>query len=360
MSILQNHPPSHYDKHKTYFYPKTLQLKIECNHIYDLFTLHFSHPPSTNSHSYLDRFCLQHNDCPPLFLFYTIIITLAPTPTQWEMLIVRNQSQWILALIQTLNQLHNPPNINQHSLQKNYDNNRDLTHPLNTIKKELYKFTTETQSNLEILQNKFPYLPNIMLQNKFQYLSISINKELYIHITHNPNIRSKQRKNTQKKTVPKIKKVGKIPNTKKPNYTYQNKKLLLSCGDIESNPGPKFTLLLNHPQSHLIKHKTYFYKNTTQIKTEYVYIFESFEPYLDQTQTNTRNQQLTQFCINNHHCPKNHLFYAILITLAPTPTHCNQLIGENSTQWTTNLIRKLTDNTDPLPFDPHILQKFHS
>jgi hypothetical protein len=64
--------------------------------------------------------------------------------------------------------------------------------------------------------------------------------------------------------------------------------------------------------------------------------------------------------MNNHHCPKNQLFYAILITLAPTSTQCNQLIGENCTQWTTNLIRKLTNNTNPLPSDPHILQKFHS
>jgi hypothetical protein len=64
--------------------------------------------------------------------------------------------------------------------------------------------------------------------------------------------------------------------------------------------------------------------------------------------------------MNNHHCPKNQLFYALLITLAPTPTQCNQLIDENSTQWTTNLIRKLTNNTNPLPTGPHILQKFHS
>jgi hypothetical protein len=111
----------------------------------------------------------------------------------------------------------------------------------------------------------------------------------------------------------------KIPYTKIPNYTYQNKKLLLRCGDIEHNPGPKFNLLLNHPQSHQVKHKTYFYKNTTQIKIEYAHIFESFEPYLNQTLTNTINQQLTQFCMNNHHCPKNQLFYAILITLVPTP-----------------------------------------
>jgi hypothetical protein len=39
-------------------------------------------------------------------------------------------------------------------------------------------------------------------------------------------------------------------NNKPSNYNYYNKKALLKCGDIESNPGPRHTLLLNHPQMH--------------------------------------------------------------------------------------------------------------
>jgi hypothetical protein len=49
-----------------------------------------------------------------------------------------------------------------------------------------------------------------------------------------------------------------------------------------------------------------------------------------------------------------------LITLAPTPTQSNQLIAENSTQWTTNLIKNLTECPYPLPTDQHKLHKFHS
>jgi hypothetical protein len=64
--------------------------------------------------------------------------------------------------------------------------------------------------------------------------------------------------------------------------------------------------------------------------------------------------------MNNYHCPKSYLFYAILITLIPTLPQCNHLIEENSTQWTINLIKKLTKNPNTLPIDPHILQKFHS
>jgi hypothetical protein len=75
--------------------------------------------------------------------------------------------------------------------------------------------------------------------------------------------------NTQLYTLPTTK-------SKLPSDTFHNIKLILCYGDIEKNPGPKFTLLLNHPQIHQKKHNTYFYKNTTQIKNEYVYILELF------------------------------------------------------------------------------------
>jgi hypothetical protein len=142
-------------------------------------------------------------------------------------------------------------------------------------------------------------------------------------------------------------------------YNYYHKKTLLQCGDIESNPGPRHTLLLNHPQIHHERQTTYFYNKTTQLKPEYNHIFELFDPYLTNTQTPNINQHLIQFCRNNNHCPKNYLLYAILITLAPTPTLSNNLIAANSTQWTINLIKNLIESPKPLPTNPHILQKFH-
>jgi hypothetical protein len=105
-----------------------------------------------------------------------------------------------------------------------------------------------------------------------------------------------------------------IPN-KRPINTFHNKKTLLKCGDIESNPGPRPTLLSNHPQIHLEKQKTYFYNKTTQIKPEYSHILEIFKPYLNHTQTININPHLIQFCRNHNHCPKSYIFYAILITL---------------------------------------------
>jgi hypothetical protein len=158
------------------------------------------------------------------------------------------------------------------------------------------------------------------------------------------------------------KKIKNTPNSKNkiPNYTFHNKKILLKCGDIESNPGPRPILLLNHPQVHREKQKTYFFNKTIQIKPEYNHILELFKPYLNHTQTTNTNPHLTQFCRNNNHCLESYLFYAILITLAPTPTQFNQLIAKNSTQWTTNLIKILIECPNPLPTDQHKLLKFHS
>ena len=120
-------------------------------------------------------------------------------------------------------------------------------------------------------------------------------------------------------TNPKLSKINlmisKIPQItnhliNKTTYIFHNKKAILQCGDIESNPGPRPNLLTNHPQLHVEKQKTYFYNKTTQIKLEYRHILETFIPYLYHTQT---------------------------ITLAPAPAQCNQLIAENSTQWTISL-----------------------
>jgi hypothetical protein len=44
----------------------------------------------------------------------------------------------------------------------------------------------------------------------------------------------------------------------------------------------------------------------------------------------------------------------------PFPTQNNQLIAENSTQWTKNLNKNLTECPNPIPTDLHKLQKFHS
>ena len=165
-----------------------------------------------------------------------------------------------------------------------------------------------------------------------------------LQISH---LRKKEKKNTTQKTN----KTPILLNTKRkiPSYNYHNKKAILISGNIERNPGPKFTLLLNHPQIHQEKHNTYFYKNTTQIKIEYEHIFILCKPYLNHIHIENTDPHLKQFCINNQHYPHNHLFYAILIILAPTPIQCNQLISKKSTRWTSILLNKIINNPTALP-----------
>jgi hypothetical protein len=203
-----------------------------------------------------------------------------------------------------------------------------------------------------------PLSDNIKLnsgpQKPTKYLSRITNKNITI-------TRETTRKRKKKITTPKTRKTPTLPNTRRitPNHTSHDKKTVLTCGDKEKKPSLKLTLLLDHPQTHQEKHNVYFYKNTIQIKTEYIHILELFKPYLNHTQTNNTNPPLSQLCINNQQSPHSHLFYAILITLAPTLTQYNQLIIENSTQWTITLLNKLINNPTPLSIEPHILQKFH-
>jgi hypothetical protein len=170
----------------------------------------------------------------------------------------------------------------------------------NKILIQIYKYKKCTQIQC-ISQNICPNTKYTIWYNTHNSITKKIKKKVFINTlyklekydSNNNNNKKPKKKTINNKIIsvvePQQKEKQKfatiIPNTKIPNYTYQNKKLLLRCGDIERNLGPKFTLLLNHPQSHQVKHKTYFYKNTTQIKIEYAHIFESFEPYLNQTQT---------------------------------------------------------------------------
>jgi hypothetical protein len=200
------------------------------------------------------------------------------------------------------------------------------THTKNTPKYQKrnhtkhYYFKTNTNKYEHKKKTFFPYLQSAhsqYLKNIKLYLLVVCkhhmvknnlkDKNAYIDApTVNTGITNK------KLTIKKCKKM--------PNYTFFNKLTILKCGDIESNPGPRFSLLLNHPQEHHDKQKTYFYNKTTQLKPEYNHILELFKPYLICTQITTTNQHLAQFCINNNTCPESYQFYAILITLAPTPT----------------------------------------
>ena len=188
---------------------------------------------------------------------------------------------------------------------KSRPHNTHIENPL-TYQKNSYDKKQQSTSNYPLLETQKTLAPTPI-------------KTINMTSTKKPPTKKFTLKNTRKTNF-------------KPTYIYHNKKILLKCGDIESNPGPRNTLLSNHPPIHMKKQKTYFYNKTTQIKPEYRHILEAFLPYLYYTQTININPHLLQFCRNYQQCPKHYTFYAILITLAPTPAQCNQLIVENSIQ----------------------------
>jgi hypothetical protein len=182
------------------------------------------------------------------------------------------------------------------------NNKEKNTHkPKNKIENKITQKRTKTSPkiNATTLGYKIPDITSIPPQNKNKTKTMvkvivkttTTTKKTYHHLKSKPKnnkasiIQKNIKKNTKKNTKKYIKKPPTLLNTKSRilKYTFHDKKSILSCGDIENNPDPKFTLLLNHPQDHLEKHKTYFYKITTQIKNEYIHIFELFKLYLNHT-----------------------------------------------------------------------------
>jgi hypothetical protein len=163
------------------------------------------------------------------------------------------------------------------------------------ISKNKHKSQKPTQKTPTYNTNS--YLPNTLKLHIENNINISTNKMIEIittksYLLHNIYLSFQTNGNpntiVRNKIMPQANK--KLP---KSTQNYHNKKALLKCGDIESNPGPRHNLLLNHPQIHHERQQMYFYNKTTQIKPEYNHIFEIFEPYLKNTQTNNMYLHLT-------------------------------------------------------------------
>jgi hypothetical protein len=282
------------------------------------------------------------------------ILTLPPLIT----LITKSNKVFSILPNNKEKNIHKPKNKIHNKLTQK----RTKTPPKTNIINQSYKThtTTQNKNKTKTIEKRIIKTTTTKKKTHHHFKNKPKNKkttDIWKNIRKSRNIRKRRKRNKKRN----IKQSLAILNNKRYTLkaTFHDKKLILSCGDIESNPGPKFTLLLNHPQEHLEKYKTYFYKNTTQIKNEYIHILEVFKPYLNHTYRENTNPQLKQFCINNQQCSDHHLFFAILITLAPTPTQCNQLISKNLTRWTLILLNKIINNITPLPTEPHPLQKFH-
>jgi hypothetical protein len=179
--------------------------------------------------------------------------------------------------------------------------------------------------------SKTTYIHNRRKQQKHIQYKLNQNKQNQKHQNSQQNNPSKQIVSqlsiTNTSHIKNHKHKPKKINTT--SYTYHNKLLLLLSKDIKNNLGSIMNILQNHPQMHHDKYKTYFYKNTIQLKDEYQHLFEPFIPYSNQTNNNT-HPHYAQFCILNNHCPQLNLLYASVFALATTPIQCKIVITPNT------------------------------
>ena len=102
--FLQHHPNDHKIRHRTYFTSNTIQLKLEYQHISLSFApylddTHPNHPATQQTHPFLYRFTIQHNQYTQPLLLYTLIVTISPLPTRCNLLLFQ-PSPFIINLLQ--------------------------------------------------------------------------------------------------------------------------------------------------------------------------------------------------------------------------------------------------------------------
>lgn len=84
--------------------------------------------------------------------------------------------------------------------------------------------------------------------------------------------------------------------------------------------------------------------NTTTLKVQYTHLEKLFEPYLTQTNPNTKHQDLTHLRTQSSllsKYPIQHLIYALIITYSPSPQICNQRLIDNLDPRCLTILRRL-------------------
>jgi hypothetical protein len=143
----------------------------------------------TITHTYtIHNFSYYITNVPNSIYSMALVITLASTLNQCEIVITPNTIQWTNNIIRKLTQLPHPPQFTPHILQNFCDNNPDLINPSNIVHDKLYSFITENQSTLELLQLTFPYLLGTLLIEFLKCLQHIPNFTHPIQIQNSPSI----------------------------------------------------------------------------------------------------------------------------------------------------------------------------
>ena len=169
-NILQNHPNTHKNRSKTYFIPCTIKLQPEYQHLAIQFSpsiklTHPNHHITTTKYPHLSKYIYQNQHHPPPRLLCALIITISPILETCNQLLIETPTpDWTTTLLEKMTLLQNLPErhiLRTHPYTSFIQNNQHLINPKKSINKEIYNFIHENSHNinLEILTNKFPFLP---------------------------------------------------------------------------------------------------------------------------------------------------------------------------------------------------------
>jgi hypothetical protein len=110
---------------------------------------------------------------------------------------------------------------------------------------------------------------------------------------------------------------------------------LLTCGDIEPNPGPLKNILRHHPPNHKCRNTTYFLLHTIKLKLEYKHLAQTFSPHLNTTHPlhppkTISHPNLTQFIHSHRTHPIPRILYTLIVTIHPSLQTCENTLGQVS------------------------------
>jgi hypothetical protein len=289
MNILQNHPQTHHDKHKIYFYKNTIQLKNEYQHLFEPFIPYFNQTDN-NINPHYTQFCTLNRQYPQLYLFYASIITLATTPSQCEIVITLNTIQWTNNIIRKLTQLPHPPQTTPNIFQNFRENNLE----------KLYSFITNYQPNLELLQLTFPYLPESLLT---EFLKCLYHIPNFIHPTH-------------------IQNPPPITPQQNPRTAITTSIITWNCGSLNTTIPGKQSIINKNPQPAIIAIQET--KLTASKSTKYLQrLFPTYKMIFNNTSSQTKHNRIIG---QPYHNPRGglltliHQNYTFLGNISKIPT----------------------------------------
>jgi len=179
-----------------YFIPCIIKLQPEYQHLAKQFAstiniTHHQHNTSTTDYPHLSRYIHQNQHHPPPRLLFALIITISPKLKICNQLLIQTPiPDWTTLLLGKMALLQNPPErhiTTPHPYTQFKNINQDIIKSPNCMYIEFYDFIKQTEEppNLQIMKDKFPYLPENLL---IETLKCNDTLEEYSHPLPLPNM----------------------------------------------------------------------------------------------------------------------------------------------------------------------------